>query len=169
MTAATELRHFLFQDSLMNNPTFSMVSPRLFTAYGEAVFPVNFFIDGRDKSGQLDLDVARGFFQNMTFPPDFYRRDGAISNEGYETVFNAYPIVPGANQGKVNSYKYDPSSAILSEPCKRYTTFVENNIKSLYPNPTGVLRQALNINLQYLFDATVAAGDNCTQVFPYGQ
>ena len=153
----------------MHNPTFSMVSPRLFTAYAETVFPINFFIDGRDKSGQLDLEVARGFFQHMTFPADFHRHDGAISNEGVDTVFNTHPIVPGANQGRVNSYKADPTSATLSEPCTRYTTFVERNIKSLYPNPTGVLKEALNVNLQFLFDATVAAGENCVQVFPFGR
>ncbi|KAF8888455.1 heme-thiolate peroxidase [Gymnopilus junonius] len=169
LTVAAKLREFLFKDSLMNNPTFSMVSPRLFTAFAESVFPINFFVDGRDKSGQLDMDVARGFFQKMTFPPDFHRHDGAISSEGMDVVFNNFPIVPGANQGRVNSYKPDPTSATLSEPCTRYSNFVERNIKSLYPNPTGVLREALSINLQFLFEATVAAGDACTQVFPFGR
>ncbi|KDR86159.1 hypothetical protein GALMADRAFT_52924 [Galerina marginata CBS 339.88] len=167
LTVAAELRHFLHQDSLMRNPQFSLVSPRLFTAYGESVFPINIFIDGRQKDGQLDLTVARGFFQLMQFPKDFHRHDGAISNEGFDTVYNKYPIQPGGNTKGVNTYKADPTSATLFQPCLRYTDFVNKNIKALYPNPTGLLRKSINTNLQFLFEAT--AGDNCTQVFPYGK
>lgn len=168
-TVAAQLRKFLIQDSIENNPQFSLVSPRLFTAFAESVFPVNFFIDGRDTSGQLDLDVARGFFQNMTFPTGFFRRNGAVNNVGQDVVTNLLPTFkPGSNTKGVNSFVVDPTSATLTQPCVRYTNFVNRNIKSLYPNPTGTLLQALNINLQFLYEATVAAGDNCTQVFPYG-
>ncbi|KDR67092.1 hypothetical protein GALMADRAFT_80170 [Galerina marginata CBS 339.88] len=165
LTVAAELRNHLFQDSLMNNPTFSLVSPRLFTAYGESVFPINFFIDGRQKDGQLDLDVARSFVQNMRMPDGFHRHDGAISNVGFEYVFNQYPIQPGANVNGVNTYTPDPTSATLDQPCLRYTNFVNINIKSLYPSPTGDLRTALDANLEFLFQATASNG--CLQVFPY--
>ncbi|KAF8888466.1 heme-thiolate peroxidase [Gymnopilus junonius] len=168
-TVAAHLREFLVEESIANNPEFTLVSPRLFTAFGESVFPVNFFIDGRDKSGQLDLGVARSFFQNMTFPRNFYRRDGAVNNVGQDVVTNYYPFTPGYNANGVNSFVVDPTSATLSQPCLRYTNFVNNNIKLLYPNPTGLLLQSLKTNLQYLYEATVAAGDGCTQVFPYGQ
>ncbi|PPQ65538.1 hypothetical protein CVT26_000495 [Gymnopilus dilepis] len=167
-TVAARLREFLVQDSIANNPQFTLVSPRLFTAFAESVFPINFFIDGRDKSGQLDLDVARSFFQNMTFPPNFHRRDGAVSNVGQDVVTDYFNFTPGYNAKGVNTFVVDPTSATLDQPCVRYTNFVNGLIKSLYPNPTGVLREALNINLQYLYEATVAAGDGCTQVFPYG-
>ncbi|KDR68079.1 hypothetical protein GALMADRAFT_146570 [Galerina marginata CBS 339.88] len=167
LTVAAELRHFLHQDSLKRNPQFSLVSPRLFTAYGESVFPINFFIDGRQKDGQLDLNVARGFFQNMMLPPDFHRHDGSISNEGFESVFNKYPVQPGGNTRGVNTYKADHSSPTLFEPCKRYSDFVNKNIKALYPHPTGLLRKAINTNLQFLYESTLS--DNCAQVFPYGR
>ncbi|KDR86161.1 hypothetical protein GALMADRAFT_132745 [Galerina marginata CBS 339.88] len=167
LTVAAELRNFLHQDSLKNNPQFSLVSPRLFTAYGESVFPINVFIDGRQKDGQLDLTVARGFFQLMQFPKDFHRHDGAISNQGFDYVYNKYPISPGANTKGVNSYKADLTSATLFQPCLRYSSFVNNNIKALYPNPTGLLRKNINTYLQFLFESTAA--DNCEQVFPYGK
>ncbi|PPQ64867.1 hypothetical protein CVT26_002585 [Gymnopilus dilepis] len=168
-TAAAQLRKFLIQDSTQRNPQFSLVSPRLFTAFAESVFPINFFVDGRDKSGQLDLDTARSFFQNMTFPPNFHRRAGAVSNVGQDVVTDLLPnFKPGSNTKGVNTYKADPTSANLDQPCVRYTNFVNKNIKSLYPNPTGNLKDALKTNLQYLYEATVAAGDGCTQVFPYG-
>ena len=169
-TVAAQYRKFLIEDSIQNNPQFTLVSPRLFTAFAESVFPVNFFIDGRDTSGQLDLDVARSFFQNMTFPPNFHRRNGSVSNVGQDVVTDLMPnFRPGYNAHGVNSYVPDPTSATLTEPCVRYVNFVNRNIKSLYPNPTGVLKEALKINLQYLYEATVAAGDGCIQVFPYGK
>ncbi|KAF8868524.1 heme-thiolate peroxidase [Gymnopilus junonius] len=168
-TVAAQLRKFLIQDSIQNNPQFSLVSPRLFTAFAESVFPINFFIDGRDTSGQLDLDVARSFFQNMTFPPNFFRRAGAVSNVGQNVVTDLLPnFKPGYNAHGVNTFTVDSTSATLTEPCLRYTNFVNKNIKQLYPNPTGVLKQALTINLQFLYEATVAANESCTQVFPYG-
>ncbi|KAF8876876.1 heme-thiolate peroxidase [Gymnopilus junonius] len=168
-TVAAQLRKFLIQDSIEKNPQFTLVSPRVFTAFAESVFPINFFIDGRDKSGQLDLKVARSFFQNMKFPPDFHRRDGAVSNVGQDVVTNFLPsFKPGFNARGVNSFVVDPTSATLTQPCVRYTNFVNKNIKQLYPNPTGNLKEALKINLQFLYEATVAANDNCTQVFPYG-
>ncbi|PPQ96205.1 hypothetical protein CVT26_005610 [Gymnopilus dilepis] len=169
-TVAAQYRKFLIEDSIKHNPQFSLVSPRLFTAFGESVFPINFFIDGRDTSGQLDLDVARSFFQNMTFPPDFHRRNGSISNFGQDYVTDLMPnFKPGYNAHGVNSYVHDPTSATLTQPCVRYVNFVNRNIKQLYPNPTGILKEALKINLQYLYEATVASGDGCTQVFPYGR
>ena len=45
-------------DSIATNPEFSFVAPRFTAAYGETVFPVLFFIDGRVSDAQLNLTVA---------------------------------------------------------------------------------------------------------------
>lgn len=167
LTVAAELRFQRIQDSIATNPQFSFIAPRYFTAYAESTFPVAFFIDGRQTDGQLDMTTARGFFQNSRMPNDFWR-SGTPSGFGLPIgqIFAAHPVQPGANQG-INNYVLDPNSANLSQFCKLYTDFVNNTIKSLYPNPTGVLRTALNQNLGFLF--APIAGSGCTQVFPYGQ
>ncbi len=141
------------------------MSPRFFTAYAETVFPINFFIDGRKQDGQLDLDVARGFFRDMRMPKDFHRASQPSGGEGIDVVFAAHPMQPGANVGGVNNYVFDPTSADFSTFCLLYSNFVNQTIRGLYPNPTGVLKKALNINLDFLHDAV----EECPQVFPYGK
>ncbi|PPQ76437.1 hypothetical protein CVT24_013315 [Panaeolus cyanescens] len=167
LTVAGELRHKRIQDSIANNPNFTFVSPRYVTAFAETTIPVNFFIDGRRENGQLDLDVARGFFQHMRMPNGFFRPSSPRSTDGVDVVLNAHPIRPGHNVGGVNNYVVDPTSADFLNFCLLYTNFVNQTIKSLYPNPTGALRQALNFNLNILFQAFVSF--DCTQVFPYGK
>jgi len=164
-TVAGELRFQRIQQSIATNPNFSFVSPRYFTAYAESVFPINFFIDGRKEDGQLDLDVARGFFQDMRMPHDFHRASQPGGGEGMDVIFAAHPIQPGANVGGVNNYVLDPTSANFSNFCVLYKNFVNKTIHGLYPNPTGVLRKALDLNLNFLHEGV---GD-CPQVFPYGQ
>ncbi|PPQ99166.1 hypothetical protein CVT24_009257 [Panaeolus cyanescens] len=166
-TVAGELRHRRIQDSIATNPNFSFVSPRYFTGFAESTFPVNFFIDGRHEDGQLSLDVARGFFQNSRMPDGFFRASSPRSVEGIDIVFSSHPIEPGRNVGGVNNYVVDPTSADFNTFCLLYTNFVNQTIRGLYPNPTGVLRQALNFNLNILFKAF--DGNNCTQIFPYGK
>ncbi|KAF8956879.1 Chloroperoxidase [Flammula alnicola] len=167
LTVAGELRFQRIQDSIATNPTFSFVSPRYFTAYAESVFPIKFFVDGRQADGQLDLDVARGFFQNSRMPPNFHRANQSMTATGDRVVAAAHPIQPGRNVGGVNNYVLDPTSADFSAPCLLYQNFVNQTIRGLYPNPTGVLREALNINLNFLFQGSNSPG--CTQIFPYGQ
>ncbi len=142
------------------------MSPRYFTAYAESVFPINFFIDGRKEDGQLDLDVARGFFRDMHMPDDFHRPSKPSGALGMDVVFAAHPMQPGANVGGINNYVLDPTSADFSTFCLLYENFVNKTIVGLYPNPTGVLREALNFNLNLFFEGF---GGGCTRVFPYGK
>jgi len=172
LTVAGELRFQRIMDSIATNPTFSFVSPRFFTAYAESTFPINFFVDGRQDNGQLDMVTARGFFQNMSMPEGFFRANGSKGADGIDVVAAAHPIEPGTNVNGINTFTLDPNSADFSTFCLLYSNFVTETIVGLYPNPTGVLREALNINLNFLFGAisgnsTLNAG--CTQVFPFGQ
>ena len=171
-TVAGELRFQRIQDSIATNPEFSFVSPRYFTAYGESVFPFLFFVDGRVSNGQLDLTVARGFFQNSSMPDGFFRANRSIDfneiNDPISIVFGAHPIQPGKNQGGVNNYVVDPTSAGFNgDPCLLYINFVNETVRSLYPNPTGALRDALNFNLD-IFHGSLQ-DPNCSQIFPFGQ
>lgn len=165
---AGELRFQRIQESIATNPQFSFISPRYFTAYAESVFPVAFFVDGRKGDGQLDMDVARGFFQDSRMPNDFFRANGSIGFDKLDigTVFAPHPIQPGENHG-INNYILDPNSADFSTFCKLYEDFVNVTVKGLYPNPKGVLKNALKKNLEFLF--APINGSGCTQVFPYGR
>ncbi len=167
MTVAAEYRFHRIQDSIATNPQFSFIAPRFIGAYGDSVNPINFFVDGRKNDGQLDLDSARGFFQFSRMPDGFFRANGPKSTEGVIQVAMAHPMRPGGNVGRLNSYTLDPTSADLTTFCLQYETFVNKTIKGLYPDPSGILRKALNKNLDFLFLGT--KGKGCTQVFPYGQ
>ena len=171
LTVAAELRFQRIKESIATNPSFTFVSPRYMTSYAESVFPMLFFVDGRSSDKQLDLHVARGFYQNSQMPEGFFRANKSYGFSGDEDlgvdmqkVFQAHPIQPGRNQG-VGNYVVDPSSPNLSETCLLYTKLVNVTLRSLYPNPTGALRTALNVNLDYLFSGL----RNCTQVFPFGR
>ncbi|CAA7263571.1 unnamed protein product [Cyclocybe aegerita] len=170
LTVAAELRFKRIQDSIATNPQFDFTSPRYFTAYAESVFPINFFVDGRRNDGQLDMDDARGFFQLNRMPDKFFRPNGTRGTQGLDEIAMAYPIQPGGNVGTVNSYTFDPTSADFDTFCLLYENFVQRIVKGLYPNPTGKLLTALNINLDFFFQGIQGLSDGeCTQVFPYGQ
>lgn len=166
MTVAGELRFQRIQESIATNPNFSFVSPRYFTAYAESTFPVNFFVDGRRDDGQLDMEAALSFFQNSSFPTDFYRPPNPRGPRGIDTVASAHPMKPGANAGQINSYTLDPSSADFTKFCLLYTNFVNETVRSLYPNPEGDLRDALKMNLKFFYSGLGDSG--CNQIFPYG-
>ncbi|KAF9552972.1 aromatic peroxygenase precursor [Agrocybe pediades] len=165
LTVAAKLRAQRIQQSIATNPTFSFVSPRYFTAYAESTFPINFFVDGRRNDGQLDMTTARGFFQNSSMPDGFFRANGSKGADGIDQVAAGAFIAPGGNVGKVNSYTVDPTSADFNHFCQLYTDFVQKTIFGLYPSPSGVLLDALNTNLNFLFLGVKDSG--CTQVFPY--
>ncbi|PPR06380.1 hypothetical protein CVT26_004641 [Gymnopilus dilepis] len=170
LTVAGELRFQRVMQSIATNPTFSFVAPRYFTAYAESVFPLNFFIDGRKDDGQLDMETARGFFQNSRMPDGFFRANGSKSADGIDVVAEAHPLPPGSNVNGVNTFTPDPTSANFGTFCLLYTNFVNKTVASLYPSPTGVLRQALNINLNFLFEALDGVDPGaCAQAFPFGQ
>ena len=112
---------------------------------------------------------AMGFFRDSRMPDGFHRTDlsksgDAVGNFTTE-IFAAHPTQPGKNNGAVNSFTVDPNSATLNDRCKLYESFVNNKVVPLYPNPQGVLRDNLKVNLNFLFRAF----PECTQVFPYGQ
>ena len=168
LTVAGELRWQRIQESIATNPKFSFVAPRIFTAYAESTFPINFFIDGRQTgsdAGQLDLIAAKGFFKDSRMPDNFFRPNGSRGAEGFDKVVAAHPIGPGSNVGGVNNYVLDPTSANLNQFCLLYTNFVNQTIKGLYPKPTGILLKALNQNLDFLHSGI---GSNCPKPSPYG-
>ena len=168
---AAELRHQRIQESIATNPQFSFISPRFFTAFAESIFPLVFFVDGRVANLELNMADARGFFQNSQMPDGFFRAKQPFGlNEigpGMNIIFEAHPIQPGANQG-VGNYVLDPASANLSQFCLLYTNFVNQTVRSLYPSPTGILRDALNANLDNFFSPLPAQGCT-TQIFPFGK
>ena len=105
-SVAAEVRWNRIQDSIARNPNFTFLVPRIFTAYAESIFPYEFFVDGRSTEAALDMTTARGFFQNATYPKDFYRRDGTFgfANIGphINALVSAHPIETGVNQGAGN-------------------------------------------------------------------
>jgi unspecific peroxygenase len=171
LTVAAEFRWQRIQESIATNPNFSFISPRYFTAYAESSFPFFFFVDGRKADGQLPMDVARGFFQDSKMPTDFHRANQSITtdlvDEAMGAIFEAHPIQPGGNQGRLNSYTVNTNSANFNTSCKLYSDFVNVTVKGLYPNPTGVLKDALNANLDYFY--APISDPSCPQVFPWGK
>lgn len=122
-TVAAEVRWNRIQDSIARNPNFTFLVPRIFTAYAESTFPYEFFVDGRSTEAALDMTTARSFFQNATFPQDFYRRNGTFGflNIGPEinALSQAHPIETGANQG-VGNYVPDPSDPGLQGGVRQF-------------------------------------------------
>ncbi|EKM83225.1 hypothetical protein AGABI1DRAFT_118546 [Agaricus bisporus var. burnettii JB137-S8] len=167
LTVAGEYRFKRIQDSIATNPTFSFVAPRLFSAYSESVNPINFWVDGRQDDGQLDPEVARSFFEKMRFPDDFHRAARPMNGENELEVLAAHPIEPGSNINGVNTYTPDPTSGKLADKCTLYENHVNRTVRSLYPDPTGDLLDALKINMHYFYTSVQHRG--CKEIFPYGQ
>lgn len=167
-TVAAELRWQRIQDSIAHNPQFDLTGPRYFTAFAESTFPVNFFVDGRSNPRGLSVTNATLFFRDSRFPEDFWRSSQPSAAEGLRDVFFPHPISPGRNVNGVNTYTVDPDSADFNDFCLLYTNFVNATLRSLYPNPKGILRRNLIINLGYLYDAFGFTGVECSEIFPYG-
>ncbi|KAJ2911500.1 heme-thiolate peroxidase, partial [Candolleomyces efflorescens] len=168
-SVAAELRFQRIQQSIATNPQFSFVSPRFITAYAESTFPVNFFVDGRSTEKKLDMESALSFFRDGKYPVDFHRAALPSDIEGLGIVASAHPVPPGGNRdGKVNNYVPDPTSADLDSFCLLYTNFVNQVVRGLYPNPTGILRRNLIKNLHFFYSG-IAVEDGCEEIFPYGQ
>ncbi|RXW17927.1 heme-thiolate peroxidase [Candolleomyces aberdarensis] len=149
LTVAGELRFQRLQDSIATNPEFSFKNVRYFTAYGESVFPLNFFVDGRQTEKKLDMDSARSFFEEMKFPPDFFRSSMPMSNQGRADIFRMHPFLPGGNvDGKVNNFAVDPASATFETPCVLYDDIL-NTVQGL--------------------GFTSVFNDQCPEQSPYGQ
>lgn len=178
-SAAAEVRFNRVQQSIATNPEFFFSIPRYATAFAEAIFPIGFFVDGRATGAaafELDLTVARGFFQDSRMPKDFHRRDGAFgldaTGAGLSFLVNAHFIPPGFNQG-VGNYVVDQETLDIFNNgdfiCALYDFFVNKTVE-LYPTPKakGVLRQALAQNLANFFLAVRSASSTCPEQFPYG-
>jgi hypothetical protein len=180
LTVAQELRHRRNTQSIAENPEFDFTSPRYFTAFAESTFPYVFFIDGRVPIGPGGLGVGRGlhvsnatsFFKDNRFPKDFWRPPTPSVPTGIVQVFTAHPIPPGRNQGAVNTYTPDPTSGSFTNFCALYYNFLNITLNRLYPNPTGILRRNLAINLRYLYEnlpSLPGQTETCTELFPYGR
>ncbi|KIJ50355.1 hypothetical protein M422DRAFT_245620 [Sphaerobolus stellatus SS14] len=171
LNAAAELRNERLQDSIKTNPELVFTSPRILSAYSEAIFPLIFFVDGRRNNRQLTIDAARDSFDLQHMPADFYRQPAPVNFTIVEPlvrqIFAKYPFVPGVNHGK-NNYVQLPKTPALSDFCGIYEDIALRVVPAQYPHPTGDIRKALNKNLGFLFGAVVAE-HNCTQVYPYGK
>ncbi|TEB20564.1 Cloroperoxidase [Coprinellus micaceus] len=171
LATATELRHRRIQESIATNPQFDFTSPRFFTAFAESTFPYTFFVDGRisDRAtAGLDMTNATLFFRDSKYPLDFWRPPAPTGGTGALQIFSAYPVAAGRNVDGVNTFTPDPTSADFSNICLLYTNFVNKTVKGLYPNPTGVLRRNLIINLGYFYNAFPGGVGECPEQFPYG-
>lgn len=179
LTVAQELRNRRILQSIAENPEFDFTSPRYFTAYAESTFPYTFFVDGRAAidattglNQGLHISNATLFFKDNRFPKDFWRAPKPASANGIVQVFTAHPIAPGRNAGKVNSYTVDPNSGSFTNFCALYYNFLNQTVKTLYPDPTGILQRNLAINLGYLYESLPTLPGStvkCDQLFPYGQ
>jgi hypothetical protein len=170
LTVAAEYRFHLIQQGIATNPNFSYVFPRYLTGYGESVIALNLFVDGRDNTTvlggkKLDMTTALSFFRDSKFPPDFHRSSSPAVNTGLEEIMAAHPVRPGRNlDGKINNYVVDEASPSEAGGCSLYNYFIDQVI-ALYPNPKGVLRRNLIINMQYFYRVFQA---RCEERFPYG-
>ncbi|KIJ53244.1 hypothetical protein M422DRAFT_155474 [Sphaerobolus stellatus SS14] len=171
INAASELRHERLQDSIATNPQLVFTSPRILSAYSEAVFPTVYFVDGRLNNRQLTQEAATSFFANQRMPEDFHRQPAPVSFNVIEPMtgklFSDHPFVPGVNQG-VNNYIEMPQTPAVSDFCGIYEDIVLRVVPGQYPKPTGALKNALKKNLGFLYEA-VSFEHNCTEVFPYGK
>ncbi|KIJ46283.1 hypothetical protein M422DRAFT_250333 [Sphaerobolus stellatus SS14] len=171
VNAAAELCNQRLQNSIQTNPQLVFTSPRILSAYSEAVFPSIFFVDGGLNNRQLAIDAARHFFDFQMMPTDFHRQPAPVNftmvDPLVSEIFNKYPFSPGVNHGK-NNFVLQPQTPPLSNFCGIYEGIVMRVVPGQYPKPTGSLRDALNKNLGFFY-GVVRAEHNCTQVFPYGR
>lgn len=125
-------------------------------------------------------------------PLGFHRRNGTFGmaeiGAPITFIFEQHPVLPGNNDG-INNFVLDPTSPNFSTPntasrsvhfvvdfltilmqfCAIYNAFANVTVRSLYPNPTGELRKALNENLATFFSPLSQPVGACEQVFPFGQ
>ncbi|KIJ33881.1 hypothetical protein M422DRAFT_264174 [Sphaerobolus stellatus SS14] len=149
----------LFQQiySLSNNPKLVFTSPRILSAYSEAVFPT-FSVNGRLNNRQLTIDAARSFFDPQMMPNDFYGQPAPVNFSTIEPlvkeIFNKHPFTPGVNKG-TNNFVLMPNTPALGDFCGIYEDIVARIIPIQYPNPTDALRTAINTNQDFLFEAVM--------------
>jgi unspecific peroxygenase len=169
---AAELRAHRYQQSIATNPDFKFMGLRHVTAFAEASFGPLFFTDGRrtapDEKFQLDMVTAERFFKDMRMPEGFHRPAEPIEGEGFQLLSMKF-LQPGRNQGAANTFVKDNSLGGLADFCTFYAQIANVTVKGFYPNPTGVLRRNLMLNLQFLYENLPTGDLKCPQVHPYGQ
>jgi hypothetical protein len=112
------------------------------------------------------MGTALSFFRDSRFPPDFHRASAPAGNTGMEEIMAAHPVRPCRNlDGKINNCVVHESSPSESSGCGLYNHFIDEVI-ALYPNPKGVLRRNLIINMHYFY---LVFENNCEELFPYGR
>ena len=81
---------------IARNPNFTFLTPRIFTAYAEAIFPF-LFVDGRHRSRILsELDGSQRFYRrNRTF-------GFANISPDLDALSQAHPIRTGQSNGTGN-------------------------------------------------------------------
>ncbi|KIJ24167.1 hypothetical protein M422DRAFT_143799, partial [Sphaerobolus stellatus SS14] len=138
LNAAAELRYQRLQDSIKTNPQLVYTSPRILSAYSEAVFPTIFFVDGRLNNRQLTIDAARHFFDFQMMPADFHRQPAPVNftmvDPLTKAIFDKHPFTPGVKHGK-NNFVLQPQTPALSNFCGIYKDIVMRVIPGQYPRP----------------------------------
>ena len=86
-TVAGKFKYRQIQDSIARNPEFQFLSSWYIPAYRETIFPINFFINGHQKDGQLDLDGTHSFFQHYQMPNNFHQISELRGFEGLDLIF----------------------------------------------------------------------------------
>ncbi|KAJ2914371.1 heme-thiolate peroxidase, partial [Candolleomyces efflorescens] len=171
LTVAAEYRFHLIQQGIATNPNFSYIFPRYFAGYAESVLALNLFVDGRDttpvlEGKKLDMDTALSFFRDSRFPPDFHRSSIPAGGIGFDEIMAAHPFMPCRNlDGKVNNCVVHEISPSDAGGCGLYNHFIDQVI-ALYPNPKGVLRRNLILNMHYIY---LPFEQDCEELFPYGR
>ncbi|KAJ2914353.1 heme-thiolate peroxidase, partial [Candolleomyces efflorescens] len=170
LTVAAEYRYHRIQQSIATNPTFSYIFPRFFMGYGESVIPLNLFVDGRQNAtvlggARIDMATAQSFFRDHKFPIEFHRANAPAANTGAQEIMAARPIQPCQNEGgKVDNCVVHELTPDNVGPCGIYHHFIDTAV-SLYPNPKGVLKRNLKLNMHYYHSVFEQA---CEERFPYG-
>ncbi|KAJ3515821.1 heme-thiolate peroxidase [Agrocybe chaxingu] len=103
LATAAELRFKRIQDGIETNPQFSLVGLRYFSAYGESVAPINFFVDGWIWRPHADFSNSApgrntGQVNSYTFDPtsaDFSDTCLLYENFVNKTVKELYPSPQG--------------------------------------------------------------------------
>ncbi|KIJ51170.1 hypothetical protein M422DRAFT_244362 [Sphaerobolus stellatus SS14] len=174
--------------ALVANPSLGNSTDAFFgdnRSFNETLFDQFVDLNNRLSSGKYNLSVASEYRvhriqDSITTNPQFSFVSPRYFTAYVESMFPFLFFV----DGRVNDAQLSPDVArsffqdskmpkgfLRTQPGKAtlYYNFVNQTVKGLYPNPTGLLREALKKNLEYFFEPLKAGTAGCTQLFPYGQ
>ncbi|KIJ56417.1 hypothetical protein M422DRAFT_239636 [Sphaerobolus stellatus SS14] len=142
INATAELRRQRLQDTIKTHPQLVFTSPRSLSAYSEA----------------LNLDAARGFFQNQRMPVDFHCQPAPVSFDLIEPlvdqIFAKCPFTPGVNTERKTMWR-----SHKPPPSWIYRDIALRVMPAQYPNLTGDFKKALKKNLDFFFGSSAAHFD----------